>query len=195
MMKNGILEMEEQHFTDEFNSSEYANVDFNIVVETTSGTKASAAGDINALDVLLAKGAISIKTYLKAYPKDALSNRTDIIKGIEEDEQSQVVQLSQELQKTQEQLAQSVQLIQQQKETVDKVVSVIQENNQLKTLLASLYTESTAKIQEANKQIELGNAKIAETTKDASDFAQHIVSGMQGGQVNVMPQMQNGITR
>ena len=195
VMKNGIPEMEEQQFTDEFNSSEYANVDFNIVVETTSGTKASAAGDINALDVLLAKGAISIKTYLKAYPKDALSNRTDIIKGIEEDEQSQVVQLTQELQRTQEQLAQSVQLVQQQKETVDKVVSVIQENNQLKALLASLYTESKAKIQEANKQIELGNAKIAETTKDASDFAQHIASGMQGGQVNVMPQMQNGITR
>ena len=37
----------------------------------------------------------------------------------------------------------------------------------------------------------MGNAKIAETTKDASDMAQHIYNNM-GGQANVMPQVQNG---
>lgn len=169
---------EEMQFTDVFNGSDYANVDFDVVVETTSGTKASAAGDINALDVLLAKGLISIKTYLKAYPKDALANRTEIIKGIEEDEQSQVAQLTRQLQQAQEQLLQSTQLIQQQKETVDKVVSVIQENNQLKTVVADLYTEAKTKIQEANRQIELGNRKINETTQDATEFAQVIASQM-----------------
>ena len=176
--QNGIAVLEETQFTDVFNGSDYANVDFDVVVETTSGTKASAAGDINALDVLLAKGLISIKTYLKAYPKDALANRTEIIKGIEEDEQSQVAQLTRQLQQAQEQLLQSTQLIQQQKETVDKVVSVIQENNQLKTVVADLYTEAKTKIQEANRQIELGNRKINETTQDATEFAQVIASQM-----------------
>ena len=100
----GNIQEEEVQMTDIFNSSEYASTDFEVVVETTAGTKASAAGDINALDVLLSKGAISIKTYLKAYPKDALSNRTEILKGIEEDEKNQVVQLTQQLQEALSQL-------------------------------------------------------------------------------------------
>ena len=186
---DGVVE-EETQLTDIFDSSEYASTDFSVVVEATAGTKASAAGDINALDVLLSKGYISIKTYLRAYPKDALSNRTEILKGIEADEQDALTQLQAQLKQAEEQLAQSTQVIQQQKETVDKVVSLIQENNQLKTFIANLYTEAKGKIEEGNRQIELGNQKIAETTADATDFAQIIAS--QGGVPNVMPQVQNG---
>ena len=171
--------------TDVFNSADYQSIDFEVVVETTAGTKSSAAGDINALDMLLGKGLISMKTYLKAYPKDALSNRTEILKGIEEDEQSQVQQLTQQVQQLGEQLAESSKVIQQQKETVDKVVSLIQENNHLKTLLANLYVESKAKLSQANEQINLGNQAIAETRQDATDFATALAS--QGGIQNVMP--------
>lgn len=186
---NKILERqsegeEEKEYTDIFDSSEFANTDFSVVVEATAGTKASAAGDINALDVLLSKGYISIKTYLRAYPKDALSNRTEILKGIEADEQDALTQLQAQIKQYEEQLAQSVQVIQQQKETVDKVVAVIQENNQLKTFIANLYSESKGKIEEANRQIELGNQKIAETTADATDFAKIIANG---GVPNGMP--------
>ena len=181
---------EEVQMTDTFNSDDFKGTEFSVVVEATSGTKASAAGDINALDVLLAKGSISIKTYLKAYPKDALSNRTEILKGIEEDEQSQVVALTQELQKAQQQNIELAKVVEQQKETVDKVVSVIKENNELKTLIANLYSEASAKIKEANKQTQIGNAKLAETTKDASDMAQVIYDNMQkGGNPNAMPQV------
>lgn len=189
--KLGQPEEEEVQFTDVFNSSEYAGVEFSVVVEATSGTKASTAGDINALDVLLSKGLISLKTYLKAYPKDALSNRTEILKGIEEDEQSQLAALQQQLAQYAQQVEQSTKIIQQQKETVDKVVSMIQENNQLKTIIANLYTEAKAKIEAGNQQIQLGNAKIAEVHQDATDFAQVIAGQMQGGQQNVMPQVQN----
>ena len=190
----GNIQEEEVQMTDIFNSSEYASTDFEVVVETTAGTKASAAGDINALDVLLSKGAISIKTYLKAYPKDALSNRTEILKGIEEDEKNQVVQLTQQLQEAQSQLAQATEVIQKQKETVDKVVALIQENNQLKTFIANLYAESSAKIKAANEQIALGNEQIArdsqkiqETTEDATEFATALAS--QGGVQNAMPKV------
>lgn len=189
--KYGQPEEEEVQFTDVFNSSEYAGVEFSVVVEATSGTKASTAGDINALDVLLSKGLISLKTYLKAYPKDALSNRTEILKGIEEDEQSQLAILQQQTTQLAQQVEQSAKLIQQQKETVDKVVSLIQENNQLKTIIANLYSEAKAKIEAGNQQIQLGNAKIAEVQRDATDFAQVIAGQMQGGQPNVMPQVQN----
>lgn len=182
----GQPQEEEVELTDIFNSADYQGVDFEVVVEATAGTKSSAAGDINALDVLLAKGLISMKTYLKAYPKDALSNKTEILKGIEEDEKSQVAQLTQRLKQAEEQLAQSTQIIQQQKETVDKVVAVIQENNKLKTLVANMYTEAKTKIEQSNAQINLGNQKIMETTKDATDFAQYIAQNM-GGSQNVMP--------
>lgn len=182
----GQPQEEEVELTDIFNSADYQGVDFEVVVEATAGTKSSAAGDINALDVLLAKGLISMKTYLKAYPKDALSNKTEILKGIEEDEKSQVAQLTQRLKQAEEQLAQSTQIIQQQKETVDKVVAVIQENNKLKSLVANMYTEAKTKIEQSNAQINLGNQKIMETTKDATDFAQYIAQNM-GGNQNVMP--------
>lgn len=183
----GIADGESVQMSDIFNSEEYQTTDFSVVVEATSGTKASAAGDINALDVLLAKGLISMKTYLKAYPKDALSNRTEILKGIEEDEQNQVAALTQEAEKLKEQNVELAKVVEQQKKTVDQVVAVIKENNELKTYIANLYTEASGKIIEANRQIQRGNAKIAETTKDATDMAQTIYANMQGGTENVMP--------
>ena len=193
---SGNPETEETQMSDVFDSSEFENIEFSVVVEATAGTKATAAGDINALDVLLAKGLITLKTYLKAYPEDALSNRSEILKGIEEDEQNENAQLKQQLQQATQQLEQSLALIQQQRATVDKVVSVIQENNQLKALIAQLYTEAQSKIRSANEQINLGNAKIEETTRDATEFASLIAQmqaqNMQGGQPNVMPQVQNG---
>ena len=193
--ENGVpmqgAQSEEVQMTDVFSSQDYEHTEFSVVVEATAGTKASAAGDINALDVLLAKGAISMKTYLRAYPKDALSNRSEILKGIEADEQDQIKQLTQQLQQAQAQNIELAKVVEQQKATVDQVVAVIQENNTLKTYIANMYTEASLKIREGNRQIQMGNAKIAETTKDASDMAQHIYNNM-GGQANVMPQVQNG---
>ena len=173
----GVPQEDEMQMKDTFNSSEFADTDFSIVVETMSGTKASTAGDINALDVLMSKGLISLKTYISAYPKDALSNKTDILKGIEEDEKNQVAQLTKQAQAMAEQLKESMEVIQRQKDTVDKVVSVIQENNQLKSFIAQLYTEAKSKILEGNQEIEKGNAKIREVTDDATNFAQVIAQG------------------
>ncbi len=169
---------EETKLTDVFNSEEYLNVEFSIVVEATAGTKASSAGDINALDVLLAKGLISMKTYLSAYPKDALSNRSEILKGIEKDEQSELNVLKQKVAKYEQQLTQSLDVIEKQKDTVTKVVSLIQENNQLKTVIANLYTEAKAKIQQGNDEINKGNIKLQETTSDAQEFASIIAKSI-----------------
>ena len=175
--KYGMPEEEEIQLTDIFNSADFINTQFEVVVEVINGTKSSAAGDINILDTLLARGLISLRTYLRAYPKDALSNRSEILKGVEEDENNQLAQLQARMQQYEEQLTQSAQIIQQQKETVDKVVSLIKENNQLKTVIANLYTEAKTKIEQGNRQIRAGNAKLAETLKDASDFAQ-VITGM-----------------
>lgn len=171
---------EEVQLTDVFNGQEYRNTEFSVVVETTAGTKASAAGDINALDILLEKGAISIKTYVKAYPGDALSNKSELLKGIEEEEQNQIKQLAGQLEEAQAQNMQLTQLVESQKSTVEKVVSIVEENNRLRAFIADMYTEAKTKISNANAQIKAGNDKIAETTRDASEFAQYIHSGMSG---------------
>ena len=184
-LQGGISE--EVQMADTFNSDDFKSTDFSIVVEATSGTKASAAGDINTLDVLLAKGLISMKTYLKAYPKDALSNRSEILKGIEEDEKSQITALNEQLKQAQQQSVELAKIVEQQKATVDKVIAVIKENNELKTYIANLYTEASEKITAANKQIQVGNAKIAETTLDAQNMAQTIYGGVKQGVIDVVP--------
>lgn len=170
------IHTEEVQLTDVFNGEEYRNTEFTVVVEATAGTKASAAGDINALDILLQKGAISIKTYIKAYPSDALSNKSELLKGIEEEERNQIKQLSEQLKQAEEQNLQLTQLVEEQKSTVEKVVSIVEENNKLRAFIADMYTEAKTKISNANAQIKAGNAKIAETTQDASEFAQYIYS-------------------
>ncbi len=179
------LHTENVQLTDVFNGEEYRNTEFTVVVEATAGTKASAAGDINALDILLQKGAISIKTYIKAYPSDALSNKSELLKGIEEEERNQIKQLSEQLKQTEEQNLQLTKMVEEQKSTVEKVVSVVEENDRLRAFIAAMYTEAKTKINNANAQIKAGNAKIAETTQDASEFAQYIYGGMPGANQNV----------
>ena len=154
-----------------FTGADYAEAEFDVTCEAMSGTKFSTAGDINVLDVLFARGAISLPTYIKAYPDDALSNKSKLLELIEAEKGDREMQLQQQLEQTQAQLAQSAQLLEQQKATVDKVVGLIQENNQLKALLGNIFTEAKAKLSAANEQIEAGNAKIAEVEGDAQEVA------------------------
>ncbi len=181
---------EKQQITDTFNSADYRDVDFAIVVESTTGTKASSAGDIVVLDMLYSKGAISVETYLNAYPKDALSNYSEIIKGIQADKNDRLTQVVGELQRYQQQNAELLARLEKQQETVDKVVSLIQEINQLKTFIADLYTEASSKISESNRQIELGNQALAETRTDAGEMAYTIAQA--NGMIPQPNQIPNG---
>lgn len=156
---------------DEFNGSEYKDADFSVVVETCGGTKASAAGDINILELLLSKGFIDVKTFLETYPTDALSNKTDLIKHVEEAEQSEMAMLRIENEQLKLQLQQGAQLLQQTQDTVNKAVAAIQDNSRLKEQLVQMYSEFAKKIEQANLEIAAGNEKIKETTADAAEFA------------------------
>ena len=173
----GLPLKKETTLTDVFYGSEYKDMDFEVVVETVSGTKSSSAGDINALDILFSKGAISLKTYLNAYPSDALSNKSEILKGIEEDEQSQLSRMSAQLQQLTAELEQAKALISEQQATVDNAVSAINENARLKQTIVNLYGEADKKIRYANEQITRGNAKINEVVGDAAYLAQRAVEG------------------
>lgn len=183
-----------------FNGSQYSDVEFEVVVEATGSTKYSAAGDINVLEVLYGKGAISLETFIRSYPDDALSNKSKLLEGIESEKNGQLQQLTGELQATQQKLMEATSLIEQQRQTVDQVVSVISENNKLKSLLAAVYKEAEQKLAMANEQIRAGNHRILqseqaarEAAADATEFAEHIYKNEMGGVApHGMPQMQNG---
>ncbi len=166
--------------TEVFNGLEFADVDFDVTVEAVSGTKSSAAGDINALDNLLATGKITLKTYLKAYPDDALSNKRELLELIEAEEQNQLTQLTTELEQMRGQIAEYERLVASQQKAVDGVTALMDENTRLKERMAKIYLEAKSKIEAANLQIEQGNAKIAETTADATKLAQYVAAGMGG---------------
>ncbi|MBR2474170.1 MAG: hypothetical protein IKB51_03980 [Clostridia bacterium] len=171
----------EQVMIGEFNGEAFQNVDFDVVVETTKGTQSSTAGDINLLDVLFKAGALDAKGYINAFPSDAISNKSELLRAIEEKEQSAMLMMQQQIAQYEQQLGQAQQVIEQQKGTVDRVVSLIQENNRLNQVIANLYAEARGKLQLANQQIQAANgqiladqAKINEVTEDATAFAQHI---------------------
>lgn len=147
-----------------FNGSDFADVDFEVTCEVVSGTRFSSAGDINVLDVLFAKGAISLRTYIECYPDDALSNKSKLLEAIDAAETSQVQQMTAQVQQLTQQIAQSAALLEQQKDTVDKAVSAIQENSRLRALITQIYYEADMKIRQGNEQIN-------EITQDAADFA------------------------
>ena len=177
--------------SDVFNSSEYENVDFEVVAEATVGTHASPAGDINMLETLLARNAISVKTFLRAYPEDALSNRSAILSGIAEDEKSQIAQLGAQIQQYEQQLMQYAEIFKRQQQSIDGVQAVIRENGQLKEMLARLYSEASQKIALANEEIARGNQAIGETTADATEFAEALAGQMR---MNVSGDARDDIT-
>ena len=169
-------EEEEVWHTEHFSSAEYADTQFEVVVETTSGTKASAAGDITVLDMLFGKGAISLKTYLNAYPKDALSNKTELLKGIEAEQNEALTRMTAENEQMRVQLEQYGAIIEKQNEAVEDVNRVIRENMELKELLARLKAEADAKIHAGNNALRQTEADAREFASDARDFAKELMN-------------------
>ena len=169
-----------------FEGDDYAGMDFDIVVETMGSTKYSVAGDINVLNSLFSSGNISLRTYIEAYPDDAMSNKSKILAGIDRDEQDKNAAMQQQIESLTAQLQQAADVIQKQREFADNAAAIINENKRLKIALEEQYveteairTEAVSKINAANAQIEAGNAKIREVSQDASEFAQVIAQAIE----------------
>lgn len=170
----GKPETEKVRHSDVFSSSEFESVDFDVVAEAVSGTKASAAGDIQLLESLFSQGKISLVTFIELYPDEALSNKQELLRIAREEEESMIAELTRAIEEARAQIAQYESTIANQQKTVDSVVAVINENNNLKRLLAELYTEASEKLALANAQIKQGNATINETYSDAQLFANEL---------------------
>lgn len=156
---------------DTFESSEYKNVKFDVVAEAVAGTVMSDVADINILDGLFAKGAISPKTYIKCYPDNAIANRQKLIEAMESEEQDAIKQLTGQLQQVQAQFAQASELLKQQEATINNAQSIVSENIGLKERLLALQAEYTKKMQEANKILVGIASRTNEFYKDAQAMA------------------------
>lgn len=156
------------------NMKDYENMEadsFDIQIEATGGTRATSASDIQFLETMLKNGGLSLVNFAKLYPEDAIANKTEVLRTLESQEESQIQQLQAQLQEANAQLQQASELIQKQSQVVDNVKAVIQENNSLKAQLIGLYRESNEKIQMANAAIQ----QYGEVKADAELFANEIL--------------------
>ena len=147
-------------------------------MEATQGTNSSSAGDITALDMLLARNLIDVETYIRAYPSDALSNKEELLEGIEKAKASEISALRQQVAEYEKQLSDAAELLAKQNQTVDNVASIIGKVKNLEALLAALYAESEQKINTANREIEAQRMRFDEVYGDAETFAAALESQM-----------------
>ena len=174
-----------------FSSSEFRDTDFSVVVEATTGTNASTAGDIALLDALFARGAIDAETYVRCYPSDAVSNRDELLEGLKAAAESELAAAAQKIADYEAKLTEALELIAKQNAAVESVVSIVNENKNLKIAMASLYGESTQKLSAMTDELRATKAERDEVFEDALEFAAEIRRRM-GGDRGVLPQMQNG---
>jgi hypothetical protein len=160
--------------SDEFNSDEYKDTKFDVIAEAVAGTVMSDVADINILDGLYAKGAISLKTFITCYPQNAIANRQKLLESIEQEQQGVVEQLNAQLQQAQAQLEQAAAALQAQEKVIESAKQITDDNRNLKEKLIELQAEYLQKINQAN-QILIGLGKAAkEYHSDAKDFAGEI---------------------
>ncbi len=157
--------------SENFDSKDYKDVHFDVIAEAVAGTVMSDVADINILDGLFAKGAISLKTFIKCYPDNAIANRQKLLESIDEEEQSAVNQLTAQLQQAQAQLQQAADVLKQQEQTINNAQTVINENRALKEKLYSLQAEYTRKMQQANQLLSGVVVKANEFYNDAKSMA------------------------
>lgn len=154
----------------DFNGQNYDDVDFDVVVEAGAGTKWSEISIIQSLENMLAKGAISVESFIQAYPNSIMPNKKELLDAVSMNKQG-----------VEAQLQQALAVIEQQKEAIDGVKALLDERQQLKEKLAVL----SGAYLEAVNQNNATNKALQEAIGDAQTMAQ-----MLGGQ-NEMSKMQD----
>lgn len=149
-----------------FDAAALENVRYDVVCEATIGTNSSSAGTIALLDQLFTGGHISLTTYIKLYPADALTNKSELLEAVEAMEADKVTLLEESLKQVQGELDRCMAQMTADEQMIGRVRSIIAENKELQMALGGLYAESSEKLAAANEQINQGNAKIQEQNSD-----------------------------
>lgn len=154
----------------EFKREDFKNFDFDIQVEASGGTRATSASDIMFLETLLKYQAISPYLFAKLYPNEAIANKSEVLRILEEAENNKETMLAQENAQLKMQLQQAGQLLEKQNQVIDNATSIIKENNTLKAQLLGLYREASTKATIASEV----SRQYQETREDADIFAQEL---------------------
>ena len=157
-----------------FDAAALENVRYDVVCEATIGTNSSSAGTIALLDQLFTGGHISLTTYIKLYPADALTNKSELMEAVQAMEADKVTLLEESLKQVQGELDRCMAQMAADEQMVSRVREIISENKELQLALGGLYAESSEKLAAANDQINQGNAKIQEQNADIMKALQEI---------------------
>ena len=168
---------------DTFDAAALEGVKYDVVCEATIGTNSSSAGTIALLDQLFTGGHISLTTYIKLYPADALTNKSELLEAVEAMETDKVTLLEESLKQVQGELDRCMAQMAADEQMLGRVRAIINENKELQLALGGLYAESSEKLMAANEQITLGNAKIQEQNADIMQALQEIAQ-LQGIDLN-----------
>ena len=167
-------EKEEQLLYEVFNSTDFVGMDFAVTVEAIGGTRSTTASDIAFLESMLQAGVINASTFAKIFPNDAISNKTELVEALEEQESGALAQAQATIEQLTMQLQQAQATIAEQEKIVASAQSLVNENKSLREQLISLYTEAKAKVDFANNAIRQVSARYNEVYDDAQSFAQEI---------------------
>ncbi|MBQ7308354.1 MAG: hypothetical protein IJW82_07505 [Clostridia bacterium] len=159
---------------DTFNSSDYESEYFDCTCNAIAGTLMSDVSSINLLENLFNKGAISLKTFIDNYPNNAVCNKENLLKSINEEEQNQINALQNQLKECQNQVNVLSQELMQKNQIVDKAQSIIDENNRLKEKLILLQSEYSTKINKSNEILNDLVSKAREYKNDSTLMATKI---------------------
>lgn len=140
--KDVVFKGEKSNEVSIFDGSKYAETEFSLLIEPISGTRASAAGDINMLDNLLNRGDISLLTYLENYPDDALCNKKQLIEDVKNKHGLEVLELGKRLEEAEKALKEALDREQASKKALDSVESLVKENMRLKETLSEVYRDA-----------------------------------------------------
>ena len=175
---------EVQTVGDVFRASEVVDMDFTVTVEAIGGTRATAASDIAFLENMFSSGAIDAKTFVKAFPADAISNKSELLEVLEDQETGALQQAQAIIEQMQEQLQQAQAVMTEQGKVMQQAQSIISENQQLRAQLLSLYSEAKAKIDFANNAIQKVSSEYNDVYSDAQSFAKEIYANRMAQQPN-----------
>lgn len=168
----------EEWKTETFNSSDYAGVPLECVCEATTGTRSSAAGDIQILEHAYEKGEIDFRTLILCYPATAIGDRREILRALAEREQSAMAILQAQNEQLQAEMERMAAEMQAQAKSVERAEALVEANKRLRAQILELYTEFGFKIGEANTRIGELNDAYAVANADATEFASAIVEDM-----------------
>ena len=150
-----------------FSSSEFASASFDVIVEATSGTRSSIAGDIQLLNQALSSGSISFETYIRAYPDEAIGNKQEILNYLQKQKEDALVIANNQLEQALKQLEEYSEVMKKMNKTVESALPLIEENASLKATILNMYKE-------ADEQIRTAEKEAADRKADAAFFANEI---------------------